>query len=73
VDAYQELHPDALDRMLARFAADPCLDEVFTSYDDRPAAHEVVSRFRNLLNHHHLRSDPASPASKTSNRTAPAR
>ena len=58
VDADVELHPDAVERIRVRFAADPELAAVFGSYDDRPAAYGVVSRFRNLLHHHTHHSHP---------------
>ena len=62
VDADVELHADALARIRAHFAADPLLDAVFGSYDDRPRAAGRVSRFRNLLHHHTHTSHPG-PAS----------
>jgi hypothetical protein len=62
VDADVELHPDAIERIRARFCADPTLAALFGSYDDRPAAPGVVSRFRNLL-HHHTHSSHPGPAS----------
>jgi hypothetical protein len=52
VDADVELHPDAVERIRARFVADPELASVFGSYDDNPAAPGLVSCFRNLLHHH---------------------
>ena len=61
VDADVELHPDAMERIRAHFDADPELAAVFGSYDDRPAAPGVVSRFRNLL-HHHTHSSHPGPA-----------
>jgi len=61
VDADVELHADAMERIRARFANDPELAAVFGSYDDRPAAPGVVSRFRNLL-HHHTHSSHPGPA-----------
>jgi GT2 family glycosyltransferase len=61
VDADVELHPDALERIRAQFANDPELAAVFGSYDDRPSAPGVVSRFRNLL-HHHTHSSHPGPA-----------
>ena len=62
VDADVELHLDAIERIRARFCADPTLAALFGSYDDRPAAPGVVSRFRNLL-HHHTHSSHPGPAS----------
>jgi GT2 family glycosyltransferase len=52
VDADVVVHPDALERLRERFAADPQLAAAFGAYDDRPAAPGPVSRFRNLLHHH---------------------
>lgn len=52
VDADVELHADTLQRIRARFHDDPDLAALFGSYDDRPAAPNPVSRFRNLLHHH---------------------
>ena len=60
VDADVEVHADALGLIRARFAADPDLDAVFGSYDDEPAARDVVSTFRNLL-HHHVHHESAGP------------
>ncbi len=58
VDADVELHPDAVERVRRHFDADPSLQALFGSYDDRPAAAGVVSRFRNLLHHHTHTSQP---------------
>jgi len=61
VDADVQIHPDAIERIRTRFAADPELAAVFGSYDDTPAAPGLVSRFRNLL-HHHTHSSHPGPA-----------
>jgi GT2 family glycosyltransferase len=45
-------HEDTLARAFARFEADPTLDALFGSYDDRPHAPGLVSRYRNLLHHY---------------------
>jgi len=58
VDADVELHPDTLERIRRHFEAEPRLDAVFGSYDDRPAAPGLVSQFRNLLHHHTHTSHP---------------
>ena len=58
VDADVELHPDAVERVRRHFGADPSLQALFGSYDDRPADAGVVSRFRNLLHHHTHTSQP---------------
>jgi GT2 family glycosyltransferase len=52
VDSDVEVHPDALARIRARFAADPGLAAVFGAYDDDPADPGLTSRYRNLLHHH---------------------
>ena len=61
VDADVEVHPDALRRLRERLESDPQLDAVFGAYDERPAAQQLVSRFRNLL-HHHVHACAAGPA-----------
>ncbi len=58
VDADVQVHPDAFERIRARFAGDPELAAVFGSYDATPAAPGLVSRFRNLLHHHTHTSHP---------------
>ncbi|OJW18737.1 MAG: glycosyl transferase [Planctomycetales bacterium 71-10] len=58
LDADVAVHPDAIGRGMARFLADPGLTALFGSYDDRPTAPGLVSRFRNLLHHYvHQRGD----------------
>jgi Glycosyl transferase family 2 len=52
VDADVEIHPDALARIEAAFAADEELTALFGAYDDDPEPEDPVSRFRNLLHHH---------------------
>ncbi len=52
VDSDVRVHPDALGRIRAAFAADPGLTALFGSYDDDPACRQTVSQFRNLLHHH---------------------
>lgn len=52
VDADVEVHPDALELIERRFAADPELAAVFGAYDDAPADPGLPSRYRNLLHHH---------------------
>ena len=58
VDADVEIHPDAIERVRHQFGTDPSLQGLFGSYDDRPRAPGVVSRFRNLLHHHTHTSQP---------------
>jgi GT2 family glycosyltransferase len=52
LDADVVLHPDALQKAIARFDADADLAALLGSYDDRPAGPGLVSRFRNLLHHY---------------------
>jgi GT2 family glycosyltransferase len=55
LDADCAIHADALERVAEILRGDPELDAVFGSYDDTPAAPNLVSRYRNLLHHrvHH--------------------
>ena len=55
VDADVVVAPGAITRLTRAFADDPGLAALFGSYDDRPRAPGVVSRYRNLLHHfvHH--------------------
>ncbi len=52
VDADVAVAPDAVVRVLRAFAEDPGLGAVFGSYDSRPRAPGLVSRYRNLLHHY---------------------
>lgn len=52
LDADVVPHPETLARAVARLDADPGLAALFGSYDERPAASGLVSRFRNLLHHY---------------------
>lgn len=61
IDSDVSVHADAFVRIRDRFQADPGLTAVFGSYDDHPAAPDVVSSFRNLL-HHHVHQECAGPA-----------
>ncbi|MGH3944082.1 MAG: glycosyltransferase family 2 protein [Pseudonocardiaceae bacterium] len=61
VDSDVVIHPDALDRVKAAFAARPELTAVFGSYDDAPSAGGTVAAFRNLL-HHHVHQGAGGPA-----------
>lgn len=59
VDADVAVHPDVRERIVRRFEAEPDLDALFGSYDTRPPAPAVVSRYRNLLHHFvHRRAHP---------------
>jgi GT2 family glycosyltransferase len=55
VDADVVVAPGAVGRVARAFAEDPRLAALFGSYDDRPRAPGLVSRYRNLLHHfvHH--------------------
>jgi GT2 family glycosyltransferase len=61
VDSDVEVHPDALARIAARFAAEPELAALFGAYDDDPADPGLTSRYRNLL-HHHVHAGAAGEA-----------
>ena len=52
VDADVALHADALRRAVQAFQADPALEACFGSYDDRPAAPNFLSQYKNLLHHY---------------------
>jgi GT2 family glycosyltransferase len=51
VDADVVIAPGTVGRVAAAFAGDPGLAALFGSYDDRPRAPGLVSRYRNLLHH----------------------
>jgi glycosyltransferase involved in cell wall biosynthesis len=51
VDADVEVQPTTIERILARFDANPDLAALFGSYDDEPAADNFVSQYKNLLHH----------------------
>jgi len=51
LDADCEVHPDALAIASAVFAAEPRVDALFGSYDDRPADPGRVSQWKNLFHH----------------------
>lgn len=58
VDADVIPHPDAVRRLLEPFS-DPQVAAAFGSYDTRPEAQSVVSRYRNLLHSHvHQTANP---------------
>ncbi len=59
VDADVVIAAGTLDRVAWSFAKDPALGALFGSYDDRPSAPGLVSRYRNLLHHFvHQEGDP---------------
>lgn len=43
------VHPDTIARILSRFREDPSLDAVMGSYDNSPAAPDILSQYRNLM------------------------
>lgn len=51
VDADVVIAPGTVGRVASAFAGDPGLVALFGSYDDRPRAPGLVSRYRNLLHH----------------------
>lgn len=58
VDADVVVPPDTLDKVADAFRRDPDLDALFGSYDDRPAAPNFISQYKNLLHHYvHQRSN----------------
>lgn len=61
VDSDVEVHPEALELIERRFAADPELAAIFGAYDDDPAHPALTSRYRNLL-HHHVHAGAAGEA-----------
>jgi glycosyltransferase involved in cell wall biosynthesis len=63
LDADCEVHSDTLTLAAEILEGDPGLDGVFGSYDDRPAASGLVSRFKNL--HHHWMHQQARPRAST--------
>ena len=61
VDSDVEVHPEALELIERRFAAEPELAALFGAYDDDPAHPALTSRYRNLL-HHHVHTEGAGEA-----------
>ncbi len=58
LDADVVPHEETLYLAVRRFEADPKLAALFGSYDDRPYARGMISRYRNLLHHYvHQRGD----------------
>lgn len=55
-------HPDAVARVRVTFAADPHLDAIFGSYDDRPSDPGFLSQYKNLF-HHYVHQQGAEIAS----------
>jgi glycosyltransferase involved in cell wall biosynthesis len=52
IDADCSVHSDTLAIAAEKFRADPNLEALFGSYDDRPTAPGIVARFKNLQHHH---------------------
>ncbi len=62
VDADVRVPARSADLIVPAFAADPGLDALFGSYDDRPTEGNFLSQFKNLL-HHHVHQSAAEEAS----------
>ena len=58
IDSDVVVHGDTLRRLAWSFASERQLGAVFGSYDDRPPAEGLVSRYRNLLHHYHHQQNP---------------
>ncbi len=57
LDSDVALRPDSMERIHRTFAGDPGMTALFGSYDDSPRARNLLSQYKNLLNHHvHQRS-----------------
>lgn len=52
VDADVLIHPGSVQKAFEHLRQDASIMALFGSYDDRPEADGLVSRFRNLLHHH---------------------
>lgn len=62
VDADVRVYPHTLARVAAHFGADPELAALFGSYDQSPAARNMISQYRNLQ-HHYVHQTGRSEAS----------
>ena len=51
IDADVGVHPDTLGAVVQAFEEDPGIDALFGSYDESPAAPNLLSQYRNLLHH----------------------
>lgn len=51
IDADVAIQPDTLSKVVRTLGDNPEVDAVFGSYDDRPAAGDFVSQYKNLLHH----------------------
>jgi GT2 family glycosyltransferase len=52
VDADVAIHPDAVGQVAASLSTDPDLAAVFGTYDESPAATDLLSQYKNLLHHY---------------------
>jgi glycosyltransferase involved in cell wall biosynthesis len=60
LDADVLVNPETIPKIVAEFAADPDLDSVMGSYDNKPSAPNFVSQYRNLMHCFvHQNSNPA--------------
>jgi hypothetical protein len=58
IDADVCVHVDTLRRIARAFADDASLGALFGSYDDKPPAAGLGSKYRNLLHHYHHQRNP---------------
>jgi glycosyltransferase involved in cell wall biosynthesis len=52
IDADVCVHPDAIERFMNDFTADPDLAAVIGTYDDAPAEPDFLSQYRNMFHHY---------------------
>jgi GT2 family glycosyltransferase len=52
IDADVEIPPDAIERVVGIFHANPDVQALFGSYNDHPAAPDYFSQYRNLFHHY---------------------
>lgn len=52
VDADVAIAPDAIGQIITAFTSDSTLTAIFGSYDDRPAAPNFLSQYKNLFHHY---------------------
>lgn len=59
IDADVVLYPDTLEKVAAKFLADPEIDALFGSYDKSPGDGGFISQYKNLTHHFvHQQADP---------------
>jgi glycosyltransferase involved in cell wall biosynthesis len=62
VDADVVIHPDAVERVIHNFQANPEISAVFGSYDKEPAEKNFLSQYKNLF-HHYVHQKSSTDAS----------